>query len=152
MDRLDLDRAVRLTLEVKARAYQTEVHSSQVDQGANQVEVRLGCGVENAGCPSHARRRGAVCFAEPRTSEAVRLAAQRPVWPLVLRVAPARSLAPAGDVWHEALDPHRRVVNGGLQGNPGSQYHGHRERKQTLPTLEPPSWSVRAKGYRAVGK
>ena len=36
--RLDLEAAVRLALEVEARAYQTEVHSSQVDQGAYQVD------------------------------------------------------------------------------------------------------------------
>ena len=38
--RLDLEAAIGLALEVEARAYQTEMHSRQVDQGANQVEVR----------------------------------------------------------------------------------------------------------------
>ena len=144
---------------MEARACQPALHSSQVNQGAYRVEMRSGQidqsesqvnqgasqGVENAGCPSLARRRGAACLAELRRSEAVRFAAQRPVSPRVLLVALACSLAPADVLWHEALDPHQRVVHGGRQGNPRSKCHGHREGKQTLPILEPPSCDVRAK-------
>ena len=75
--------------------------------------------------------------------QAAWLAAQRAVCLLVLLLAPASSLAPAGGLWHEALDPHRRVMNGDRQENPGSECPGHRERKQALPTLEPPSCVVR---------
>ena len=39
--RLDLEAAVCLALEMEARACQTEVHSSQVNQGANQVDCLL---------------------------------------------------------------------------------------------------------------
>ena len=121
-------------------------------QVPSQVEERLGQGVENVGCPSHARRRRAACFAELRRPEAARLDAQRPACPMVLCAALAWSLAPAGGLWHETLDPHRRVVSVGRHGSPGSQRYGHREGKQTLATREPPSCCVRAKDQRAVGE
>ena len=82
--RLDLEAAVRLALESEARANQTEVRlnqvdqstnqvkvtSTQVDQSANEVEEGSGQGVESAGCPNHARRRGAACLANLWRSEA----------------------------------------------------------------------------------
>ena len=116
---------------MEARACQPALHSSQVNQGAYRVEMRSGQidqsesqvnqgasqGVENAGCPSLARRRSAACLAELRRSAAARL----------VRVALAWSVAPPDILRHEVIDPHRRVVNVGRQANPVSQCHGRGE-------------------------
>ena len=101
--RLELEAARPRALEVEAHVRQTEVPSSQVDQGAIQADQRARqvdqsarqveynpIQVENnAGCPSLARRRGAACLAELQRSEAARPAAQRPFCPLAFCEAPA---------------------------------------------------------------
>ena len=149
---------IQPALEVEAHG-QTEVHSfqgdqcatqvdqsaSQVGQSASQVDQRLMQVEENAGCPSLARPRGAACLAELQScSEAI-----LPVG--VLRGASPES-GSCESLLHEALDPHRRVVSGGRQANPVSQCPGHREGEQTLPTREPPSCVVRAKGLACSWK
>ena len=64
-----------------------EAGPSQVDQSASQVEDYQGQGVENAGGPSHARRRGTACLPKLRRSEVAWLGAQRSVCPLVILFA-----------------------------------------------------------------
>ena len=63
----------------------------------------------------------------------------------VLRRAKPGSASEDGLV-HETFDPHRRVVSRGRQVNPVSHCPGNHEGEQTLPTREPPSCVVRAKG------
>ena len=67
------------SIQAESQAYQSasevDQSASQVAQGASQVEERLGySGMENAGCPSHAREGGAASLAELWRSEAARLA------------------------------------------------------------------------------
>ena len=81
--------------QVEMRSSQVDESASQVNQGVSQVEERLGQGMENAGCPRNVRRRGPACLTELQRSEAAGVAARRPVWLLALCADLAWNLAPA---------------------------------------------------------
>lgn len=52
---------------------------------------------------------------------------------------PAQASSPQIGMLYEALDPHRRAVNGSSPKGPGIRGFGHREAGQTLRPVEPPS-------------
>ena len=131
--------------QVDQCATQVDNSACRIDQSASQVDQSQVQVEESTGCRGLAQLRGAACLAELKSQRrhGLRLRAVLPVG--VSRGASLESVIADG-LFHEALDRHGRVVNGGRQANPVSECPDHREGEQTLPSCEHPSCAARAKG------